>query len=449
MSLNCREIEELITEWDLNGAYLQKIRAVTWESFLFKFYKPGNPINLLVSLDKNQRIHRVKKKTALLGKPHTFVEYLNATLKGGRVTEIKQVDYNRIIEINIINQEIKYHLIIRLWGGFSNILVTDEDYKILHLHRNSPKKSELPGNIYHFPEKGGNGDKFDLKDHSFETYNQYIEERYKRSCNEEETQKTQEREELFKAKRLKEIERQLKGFRKREVEYQNADKYKLYGDLLLSNIYRIKKGDTTITVRDYTTDMDITIPLDPAINPDGHNQYYYKKHKKALSGLEEVKRQIERLEKELDDISNGVITWNYPQDLVKTKDIPNRPGLYYTSGEWEFLVGRSAKENEALLRHWVKGNDMWLHIRDYPGAYVFIRSNKRKTIPLEILIDAANLALHYSKIKEGVTGDVRYTQVKYLRRVKKGKPGQVIPTQDKNLCVKLDKQRLNALYSSV
>ncbi|WP_394699420.1 hypothetical protein [uncultured Sphaerochaeta sp.] len=53
-----------------------------------------------------------------------------------------------------------------------------------------------------------------------------------------------------------------------------------------------------------------------------------------------------------------------------------------------------------MLRHYAKGNDYWMHTRDYPGGYVFIKYLKEKTVPLEVLIDAANLALVFSKAKK-------------------------------------------------
>jgi len=42
-------------------------------------------------------------------------------------------------------------------------------------------------------------------------------------------------------------------------------------------------------------------------------------------------------------------------------------------------------------------------------------------------------------------GDLFYTQVKYLRRAKDGPKGLVIPTQEKNLHVKVDENRLRIL----
>jgi predicted ribosome quality control (RQC) complex YloA/Tae2 family protein len=76
---------------------------------------------------------------------------------------------------------------------------------------------------------------------------------------------------------------------------------------------------------------------------------------------------------------------------------------------------------------------------------VFIKAESGKSVPLETLLDAGNLAIHYSKAKKAEEADLYYTQVKYLRRPKEGKKGLVIPTQEKNLSVKLDRERLERL----
>jgi predicted ribosome quality control (RQC) complex YloA/Tae2 family protein len=93
----------------------------------------------------------------------------------------------------------------------------------------------------------------------------------------------------------------------------------------------------------------------------------------------------------------------------------------------------------------VRGNDIWIHARDYAGAYVFIKYRSGKTAPLDILLDGGNLALFYSKGRNNGSGDCYYTQVKYLRRAKNGPRGKVIPTQEKNISIKLDQKRLKKL----
>jgi predicted ribosome quality control (RQC) complex YloA/Tae2 family protein len=114
-------------------------------------------------------------------------------------------------------------------------------------------------------------------------------------------------------------------------------------------------------------------------------------------------------------------------------------------GEWLVIVGRDARENDDLLRHYVKGRDLWLHARDWAGSYVFIKYRAGKTVPLELLLDAGNLALFYSKGRQNGQGDLFYTEVKYLRRAKNGPKGLVIPTQEKNLHISIDKERLRRL----
>lgn len=87
-----------------------------------------------------------------------------------------------------------------------------------------------------------------------------------------------------------------------------------------------------------------------------------------------------------------------------------------------------------------------MHTRDFPGGYVFIKNQKDKTIPLEVILDAANLAILYSKAKNAGVADLYYTQVKYLRRAKNGPLGLVLPTNEKNLHVTLDDKRVSNLF---
>jgi predicted ribosome quality control (RQC) complex YloA/Tae2 family protein len=122
-----------------------------------------------------------------------------------------------------------------------------------------------------------------------------------------------------------------------------------------------------------------------------------------------------------------------------------RPGLSFRRGDWLLIVGRDAAENDALLRGHVKGNDLWLHARDFPGSYVFIKQRSGKSFPLEILLDAGNLAVFYSKGRNNGRGDLFYTPVKFLRRAKNGPKGLVIPTREKNLHITLDEKRLKEL----
>ena len=88
---------------------------------------------------------------------------------------------------------------------------------------------------------------------------------------------------------------------------------------------------------------------------------------------------------------------------------------------------------------------MWMHTRDYSGGYVFIKNRNGKTIPLDILLNAGNLAVYHSKARKNGSADLYYTQVKHLRRAKNAPKGTVLPTNEKNLSIKLENSRLKIM----
>ena len=224
----------------------------------------------------------------------------------------------------------------------------------------------------------------------------------------------------------------------------------------------MKPGQEWIRVNNYYNDnAEIEIELDPALSPDKNAEKYYNRYRKAKSGIEKVEQDIDNfklmlanvradqrmIEKETEVKALKDFLKNLPKQK-KTAERDERPGLNYRSGPFTILVGRSSKENDILLRKYVRGNDIWLHTRDYPGGYIFIKTIKGKSVPLENLLDAGNLALFYSKGRSAGRGELYYTQVKYLRRAKDGKLGLVIPTQEKNLSIVLDEARLGRMMNS-
>ena len=204
----------------------------------------------------------------------------------------------------------------------------------------------------------------------------------------------------------------------------------------------------------------IQIKLDPRQSPTAQAERYYTQYRKAKKGLADIQTEIRAGEMELRELENALarlLAENNPLILAKLlktggdragparEQDKKRPGLSFRRGDWLLIVGRDATENDALLRRHVKGNDLWLHARDFPGSYVFIKQRPGKTVPLDILLDAGNLAIFYSKGRNNGEGNLFYTPVKYLRRAKNGPKGLVIPTQEKNLHVKIDEKRLREL----
>ena len=237
---------------------------------------------------------------------------------------------------------------------------------------------------------------------------------------------------------------------------------KFYGDLIAANLHRITSGDRWLEAEDYTNDNSpITIELNPALSPRANAEHCYDRAKKARRRHTALTEEVQNLEARLDGTRTRlqeVGDAGLPELRRLLEETAPRargqrdagalpPGLRFVSGEFTILVGRNSRENDLLLRHHVRGNDLWLHTRDYPGGYVFVRAQKGKTVPLDVLLDAGNLAVHFSKAKANGRAELYYTQVKYLRRTKNGPPGLVLPTHEKNLSIVVEQERRDRLLA--
>lgn len=124
-----------------------------------------------------------------------------------------------------------------------------------------------------------------------------------------------------------------------------------------------------------------------------------------------------------------------------------KPYLAFTSSEgYPIWVGRTRADNDTLTLRLARGNDVWLHAAgSLAGSHVVIRLERGKTASLESLLDAATLALHFSKARGRPRGEVLYTQRKHVRKPKGLPPGQVEVLRSKTLQVRVEPGRLRRL----
>ena len=79
-------------------------------------------------------------------------------------------------------------------------------------------------------------------------------------------------------------------------------------------------------------------------------------------------------------------------------------------------------------------NDLWLHARGIPGAHVVIKQAGRE-VPEAVVQRAAQLAACYSSARHDARIAVDVTEVRRVRRIKGGAPGQVVYTHERTLRV--------------
>jgi predicted ribosome quality control (RQC) complex YloA/Tae2 family protein len=249
--------------------------------------------------------------------------------------------------------------------------------------------------------------------------------------------------------------RQIKDTEKRE-------KYRVYGELLNTYGYQASPGDKSITARNYYTDEDIEIPLDPTITPLENAKKYFEKYNKmkrtyeALSTLTlEVKEEIEHLE----SISASLDIAAAEEDLVQIREelvqngyirrkggdkkikITSRPFHYISSDGYHIYVGKNNFQNDELTFRFASGNDWWFHAKGIPGSHVIVKT-KGEPLPDRTFEEAAKLAAYYSRARGQEKAEIDYTEKRNIKKPNGGKPGFVIYHTNYSMVMDSDISRL-------
>jgi predicted ribosome quality control (RQC) complex YloA/Tae2 family protein len=474
-SLNWREIDLVLSELALPGSLVQEVHQPRHDRLVLHLFGGGQQSMLLISLSPRfPRMHALSEKLANPGSPLRFASFLRAHIRGGRIESAEQLRSptdpalgERIVRIAVRRGEEVRVLWVRMWGAAANAVLTDEDGLILDAFYRRPKKGEISGAPFAPRGKESAQPRTKTVEYSVRelpgegSFNEKLETLYRdlegRGDRERAVAQAEAELEMSENKLLSNLEK-LRG---RLSEYGNLERFRELGDLLTSNLHLVGKGERWLRVEDFFHDNTVVeIELKPGLTPAQNAEGYYDRHRKARLGRSKVQDEIENLESTLvriraqraalaanPDTQSLVTVAKSAAKARKPLHETDVPGLVFVSPPFRIIVGRTAAENDELLRKKVRGNDWWFHARDWPGAYVFVKAQPGKSLPLETMLDAATLAVHFSKGKTSGQGDVYYTRVKYLRRAKGARRGTVLPTQEKNLHVKLDPARIERLKS--
>lgn len=253
-------------------------------------------------------------------------------------------------------------------------------------------------------------------------------------------------------------------------ECSRMDLYKLYGELITANLYRIKdENQSEIELENYyDNNKPIIIPLDNSKTPSYNAKMYFKKYNKLKTALSIVEKQKEKIIQELnyiesiiytlessetisdldeiyEEISETVLTkdrsYKAKQISTKRKQLKKKvkdktwiPIEYNIEG-FKILIGKNNKQNDYLTCKSAKSNDLWFHTKDIHGSHLIIKT-EGKDVPYEVLEKCASLAAYYSKARNSSNVPVDYCFIKYVKKPKNSKPGMVIYTNNKTINVK-------------
>ncbi|MDR2658469.1 MAG: NFACT family protein [Spirochaetaceae bacterium] len=466
MALNWKEIDLILSELDLAGSQIQKINQNDYDILSLRLYGQHGERTLLAVIRSGVcRLHETFRAIPKNEKPLRFGELLKSRILNGRIEEAAQIGSDRIVRCAIRRGELRYKLYFRLWSNAANVILCGEDDKIIDAMRRLPKRGET-GGAYYKPEASEKtaSDRYQVRELEGEgSFNEKIDRWYAEQGEALSLESLRAEATRRFEGGVNRLEAALSRLREKEAEYSGAERLKEYGGIIMANLPlfggRDGSGNEWIEAEDfYSGGGIIRIKVDPKKSGAENAAVYYEQYRKAKSGLDDLRAEISEAESKIAKQKETLARLLEETNPLRLKKLiggavrqasknteKKRPGLSFMRGDWLLIVGRDAKENDELLRRHVKGNDIWLHVRDFAGSYVFIKHRSGKTVPLTVLLDAANLALFYSKGRNAGKGELFYTPVKYLRRAKNGPKGLVLPTQEKNLSVKLEDWRLKEL----
>ncbi len=235
-------------------------------------------------------------------------------------------------------------------------------------------------------------------------------------------------------------------------EANNAETYKVKGELLTAYIYMIQKGMESIEVQNFYDPNyeNVTIPLRKNLTPSENSQRYFKKYNKLKTAKKEItsqmainKEEIDYLENillniencenlaELQDIKDELISLGYSKASGKLKPkkeiakLTTSPHEFISSEGIRILVGKNNKQNDHLTLRIADPEDIWMHTKNIPGSHVIIKC-AGKDVSEQTIYEGAMLAAYFSKAKSSNKVPVDYTKKRHVKKPSGSKPGMVI-----------------------
>lgn len=466
------------------GGMIQKIHQPQKEFLLLQIRKPQVNHRLFFCFEQqNIAFYLTNETWQNPSSPPFFCQLLRKHILNGRVMEFSIADNDRSLTMKLQTRREEnlntHFLFFEMWGRCGNTYLLDESKNILGSLYPSKKPrdyfaviDEQPTTTKTTPKKNfleeylTPSSEYPWNDAADRFFAQHLQE-----------QKKSRQIQLLTSLINKEQKKLKNKVNKLQISLQdakNSDDLRVKGELLKSNMHLAKRGTKNIKVVNYFAENPndlLQIDLDERKDAKENMQQYFKRYRKLQDGLPFLQQQIDKAQREIEinnkrlaQLKEGHIPSvsqlppKWQRQLQKSssktspRNIPQKQrDCYYkftSQDNVTILVGRGSRDNDQLTFQVAKGNDIWLHTEDYPGAHVVILNREKKEPPQRTIFDAAQLAVYYSKAKTHPKVSVSYTQRKNVSKPKKSKPGLVYMSQKKNLMIVPDKDILEKLLAT-
>ncbi|MEJ2245090.1 MAG: NFACT RNA binding domain-containing protein [Acidobacteriota bacterium] len=486
-----RRVVSILDEF-LPGSVLKRVVSGNVYTLILTFVDSAkNKTGILLSCDPEfARICMVKEPPATGSSTASFYEYIRAHLQGIVVSGIDVAEENRQVRLDLDSRSDSWHLYLSILGSRSNIYLVDARERLIHCMRSLEETRrdlkigepwiDPPGSV---PLEGS--DRWiEIPD---DVYLETVCGAYDRLELEREAQLLARRVSQALNKEKSVLNRKLTHLHEDLDRACLAETYRQKGELLKSVLLTIKPGDDNVTATDYRTGRKVSIVIDPTISPERNLEKYFARYRKDSRGEKMIRQQLQRLQTsrgEIENIESRIESalQNVPPDVnaleeisaqhfvrrlisryvpkqkgetesSKSKvknEVPSRlrPKRYRTEDDLEIWVGKNDEGNDYLTTRLARGNDLFFHLEGYPGSHVILRTEGRADPPSGSVLDACELAVHFSRMKNADRADVHVAAIKNVKKPKAAKPGLVYVRRGKTVHLRRDPGRLQNILAS-
>ncbi|WP_029215361.1 Rqc2 family fibronectin-binding protein [Kallotenue papyrolyticum] len=234
------------------------------------------------------------------------------------------------------------------------------------------------------------------------------------------------------------LQRQCEALERELARAAALDRLRWEGEMIFAFLHSITPGQRELRVEDQV------IRLDPAKTPVENAQARFREYDKAKGALQGVPERLAATEAQVRYLDETMalleLAEGYEAIAAIERELQDQ-GLLKASGSQRargprlaplrlrssdgltILVGRSAGQNEEVTFRLARPDDLWLHVRDMPGAHVVIQHQGQ--VPERTLLEAAGLAVYFSPARHDTAAEVVVTERRHVKKVSGGAPGLV------------------------
>lgn len=456
------------------GARINKIQQPTRREFIFTMRNNSESRLFYVNINPQfyhacftSKDNYAKRVLEIPQKPPMFCMLLRKYLENSRIAKVNQPENERILEFyietyNEVGENIYLCLAFEFMGKHSNVILYNYDTNMIigcahNVGAEKSREREIYGGLpYVYPPKQVKNDKIwvsllETKPDD-ESVNDFVDNYYAEYIALDKFKNLKAQYKALINQKLKKVSKSLKQMEYKLLSDSDSDKYRLWGDLIMANLYQLKDFSQKVEVYDYENDKQISIKLsaDKTLKDNANNFYkLYNKAKTARGKLTELVEDVQVKKIYLEQVLYSIDSAENIEDLFEIAPelelipLQERRQNECSSRKKQIevmkidledggriFVGKNNRQNDYIISKLASDDDLWFHVHNCAGSHVLLKAQNPTD---ELILRCAKLAKEYSSGKNSTKIGVIYTKRKYLRKPPKAALGYVTYKNEKEI----------------